>query len=212
MTDKQEERSVLTPEFRLSFPHLITPREKDSGGKSFEATGIFLNPNAMTPQDQAKWVAMLELAKRAKLKKFPKSATTPIPQFHQPFRYGTPEEYDLTKYPEYAGMVIAPMRSNNRPVGVCKLPFVNGKPTPVSDPMELYAGCYCIARVTAYAYDSHGKKGVTFGLQSIMKVREGEPLITLSNPDEDFKDVDPADFGVDNAAMFEQDGGLLAGI
>lgn len=54
------------------------------------------------------------------------------------------------------------------------------------DPSEVYSGCYMRATLTAYAYDKGGGKGVSFGLQNLMKVKDGEPLSSRATAENDF--------------------------
>ena len=51
-----------------------------------------------------------------------------------------------------------------------------------------YPGCIVLASVSAYGTDSGGKKTVAFSLNNVMWVRDGEPLGSVSNPDDDFAD------------------------
>ena len=48
--------------------------------------------------------------------------------------------------------------------------------TPVIDPDDIYSGCICVASVTAFAYDQAGNKGVSFFLNSVLKLRDGDRL------------------------------------
>ena len=92
---------------------------------------------------------------------------------------------DCSQYPNgvldgYAGTVFIAATSKQQP-GVVS---ANLKPIIVRD--DLYAGCYCRASVTAFAYDKAGNKGVSFGLQNIMKTRDGESVSGRSRAEDDF--------------------------
>lgn len=41
---------------------------------------------------------------------------------------------------------------------------------------ELYSGCYGRVGINPFAYNSNGRKGIGFGLNTIQKLRDGEPL------------------------------------
>lgn len=82
----------------------------------------------------------------------------------------------------------------------------NGRP--LTDEKELYAGCWVIATVNAFAYDKKGK-GVAFGLQNIAKIADDEPFGGVAPPAEDeFADI--LDGASDASSMFEQSSGDAA--
>lgn len=64
--------------------------------------------------------------------------------------------------------------------------------TPITEPSEIYSGCYGKAVINLYVYDTAGKIGVTAGLNGVMKLSDGEPLaggvITDKDWDEDEDD------------------------
>ena len=61
---------------------------------------------------------------------------------------------------------------------------------PITDDEEFYAGCYGYASVTFYKYDTGISKGITCGLNSLLKSRDGEKLGTGSGSAEaDFAGV-----------------------
>lgn len=47
--------------------------------------------------------------------------------------------------------------------------------THITDPAQLFSGCWCIFSVNAYAYDNVGQ-GVSVGLQNIQLIRTDKPL------------------------------------
>jgi hypothetical protein len=71
----------------------------------------------------------------------------------------------------------------------------NSKPTVVFsdksdilDSQELYSGCYGRAVINFYVYDTQGNKGLTAGLNGVMKLSDGEPLSGGVVTDEDWDD------------------------
>ena len=61
---------------------------------------------------------------------------------------------------------------------------------PITDEEEFYSGCYGYASVTFYAYDTDRSKGITCGLNSLLKSRDGEKLGSASaNVEEDYAEV-----------------------
>lgn len=61
----------------------------------------------------------------------------------------------------------------------------------ILDPEELYSGVYARVKLNFYAYDVAGNKGIAAGLESIMKLSDGEPLGGGGgDPYKDFADND----------------------
>ena len=105
-----------------------------------------------------------------------------------PFRKG--QERDSDGYPDDCIFIGA--RSKDRP-GVC----VGPNREPCTDPGEVYGGCYVKLSVTAFAYDTAGNRGVSFALNNVWKIRDGEHFGNWKSADEDFasEEVDTEAFG-----------------
>lgn len=54
--------------------------------------------------------------------------------------------------------------------------LVDRKVQPITDPGELYSGCYCNVTVNFYAFNQAGNRGIGASLGNVQKVRDGEPL------------------------------------
>lgn len=57
----------------------------------------------------------------------------------------------------------------------------------ITDPGEVYSGCYGRASINFYGYNRQGKKGISAGLLAIQKLHDGEPFGTVGSAD-DFND------------------------
>lgn len=75
---------------------------------------------------------------------------------------------------------------------------VDASLNPITDRKELYSGCYARASVVAFAYDNRGNKGVSFALNNIQKLRDGEPLGGMRRAEDDFEAVKVAANGDDD--------------
>lgn len=71
----------------------------------------------------------------------------------------------------------------------------------ITDDTEIYSGCYAKVSLNFFPYNSNGNKGVGAGLNSVVKVQDGEPLggarasVESDFADEDFDtEVDTDDF------------------
>ena len=64
----------------------------------------------------------------------------------------------------------------------------------------LYSGCYGRAIINFYVYDTNGNKGISAGLNGVMKLHDGEPLsggiVTESDWDDGWEDT--TDDGMDD--------------
>jgi hypothetical protein len=72
--------------------------------------------------------------------------------------------------PNFVGYYFVNALSNEKP-GV-----VDESLSPIMDKSEFYSGCWGRASVTFYAYDVTGAKGITLGLNNVMKLEDGERL------------------------------------
>lgn len=162
---------IITPEAILSYPHVFTaqkPNEDDEDQKpKFGAALIFTEETDIS--------AMEKLVLRVAKDRWGDKAAEMIrtKKLRMPFR---DDIEDRPGYPE--GSVFLNARSTQRPGVVSTVPDPKngGRPTVITDPDELYAGCIVRASLTAFAYERKGNKGVTFGLNNIQKIREGERI------------------------------------
>lgn len=95
--------------------------------------------------------------------------------------------------PECKGCYVITVSSKQKPV------IVDAFRNEITDPAEVYSGCYGRASINFYGYNANGKKGVSAGLLSIQKLSDGEPFGTVGSAD-DFDD-DYTEAGVDDDFM-----------
>lgn len=60
--------------------------------------------------------------------------------------------------------------------------LVDAKLQDIIDESKVYSGAWFRAEVRPYAYDNKGNKGVSFGLQNVQLLRDGEPLAGSRKP------------------------------
>jgi hypothetical protein len=169
-------KSIVTPEFRVSYPNLVTPRAPLSGGEpKYSLVAWFSKSTDIS--------ALRELAAAAVAEKWPDPAKRPK-NLRSPFRDGD-TELDKDGKPKAPGCTFVALSSKVKPQ------VVDQKVQPIIDvEAELYPGSYARASVVAYAYDSAGNRGVAFGLRNVQKLRDGEPLGGRSKPEDDFGPVE----------------------
>ena len=90
---------------------------------------------------------------------------------------------------ECKGCYVITVSSKQKPV------IVDAFRNEITDPGEVYSGCYGRAAINFYGYNSNGKKGISAGLLSIQKLSDGEPFGTVGSAndfDDGFQDADAA--------------------
>jgi hypothetical protein len=75
---------------------------------------------------------------------------------------------------------------------------VDRRVQPIVDPREIYPGCFVIASVRAFTYDTRGNKGVSFGLNHIQKIADGTPIGGRSRPEDDFQPLSEVEGSTDD--------------
>ena len=154
----------VTGPVRLSYVHLFEPWAlNEDDDKKFSAVLLIPKTDKATIRKiKAAQVEALTLgASKFKGGKPPKN-------WKDTLRDGDAEK-DTEEYPEYEGHYFMNVSSNRRP-GVVD---INRDPV---EPEEIYSGCYVRASINAYAFNTQGNSGVSFGLNNIQKIRDGEPL------------------------------------
>lgn len=104
------------------------------------------------------------------------------------FRDGDEDDsVDLERNPEYAGHYFMTVSSKTRP-GV-----VDRNVQPILDSTEVYSGCYARVSINAFPFNQQGNKGVSFGLNHVQKVADGDYLGGRSRAEDDFEALDDED-------------------
>lgn len=172
---------VLTPEFRVAFPHVFQAHKANANADpKFAVTMVF-------PKD-ADLSALKKLAAEAAREKWGDKIP---PNLRSPFRSGA-EKAHLDGFDENVVFVTATSKY--------KPGLVNRNVEAIIDETEFYGGCYARATVNAFAYDTSGNRGVSFGIQNVQKLRDGQPFGGRTAPEEDFEPVPGEEDIVDGAA------------
>lgn len=170
---------VITPEAILSYPNLFTARADQKGTFKFSCALVFPEGTSLTGLKAAAIGVLVEKFGKAKAADMVKTKAVKLP-----FR----DDAEAKGYP--AGSIFINVRANQQPGIVSRIPDPkSGRPMPITDPDEVYAGCRVRASITAFWYDTEGNKGVSFGLNNIQKIGDGERL-DGRRPAEDEFDAD----------------------
>ena len=173
------ETKVITGIARLSYAHVWTPQAISENQEKKYSCCLLI------PKTDTKTIAAINRAVEAALqagisKKFggarPRKLNTPL-------RCGDTDETHGGKE-DYVGHYFINASSTNRP-GIIDYHTRQE----IIDSEKVYSGCYAIASVNFYAYNTNGNTGIACGLNHLMKVRDGEYLGGRSRPEDDFAGV-----------------------
>lgn len=167
---------VMTPEFRASFADVFVPRAPEEGKEPVYAVTMLFAKDADLS-------ALKAAAKAAAIEKWGADQNKWPKNLKLPFRDQGEKDYDGYE----AGCIFVRASSKQKPG------LVDANVQPIIDPSEFYSGCYARATVNAFAWGGaahqKGQNGVSFGLQNIQKIHDGEAFGGRSKPTDDFAPV-----------------------
>ena len=175
---------ITTGKVRFSYLNVFSPRVIDDGPAKYSVT--LLIPKS----DKATIAKMKAAMEAAKTNYISKNAGKKLPaNLKHTMHDGDGERPNGGEFSEEChGHYVITVSSKNPPV------IVHADKTPITDPQELWSGCYGRAILNFYVYDTNGNKGVSAGLNGLMKLYDGEPLgggvVTDSDWDDDWEDTD----------------------
>lgn len=176
---KIAKKKCWTPEFRVSFPFIfkMRPAFKNATNQEakYELTMLFPKSVDLRPLKVA--------ALNAGIEKWGPKETWPR-GIKMPFKDGDLKQ-DLTGY---AGCIYVKATSK-QPVGIVDQQLLLITP----DDGKFYAGCYARATLIAYTYDVNGNKGISFALNNVQKLKDGEPFSGRKKAEDEFDAVDSVD-------------------
>lgn len=189
---------LKTPEAVLSYPSLFTPRAMNEGDTpKYEATFVF-GPDADLSEIRAAIKAVGEEKWGEKFAGMVKAGKVRLP---------LRTDWEEKGYPE-GSVFFAARRTGEKdgrilpPPGVVSIyPDENDptKPALITDQSKVYAGCIVKGLVSVFAY-TKPSPGITFGLEGLQKIRDGERLDGRVNPQSMFE-VDESAFASLDAAL-----------
>ena len=164
---------------RLSYVHVFEPYANGDNQEPKYSCVV------MVPKSDKRTVKALREAQKAALEA---GATRhfggKIPRtWHDTIKDGDDEEV-VEKNPEYAGYWVFSVSSKAKP-GI-----VDGNVQPILDSTEMYSGVYARVSINAFSYNTKGNTGVSFGLNHIQKVKDGEPFGNITRAEDDFDALD----------------------
>ena len=195
-----EKEKIQTPEFRASFPALFEPRSAKQGDKAYYSITMYfrVTETAKSKELGEKIVTIDALKNAVRMVAEQKFGTdrSKWPKLKLPFRsILTEEDKDKKGRPGLdEGVIWVEAKSdptnNPRPGVVHSHAGQDGRPAPLTVPSDFYGGCYARATINPYHWEYMGKQGISFGLQNVQKLRDGEPLGGRGSAENDFDAVD----------------------
>lgn len=186
---KAESVKILTPEFQASFPNLFTPKAAPGSDKlKYSLVMLFQVKETAKSKAEGRKVVDIKPLKDAVsavlAEKFgpDKSKWPPFGDgpglFKLPFRSGEePGKKDAAGLGEGIMFINATKNGDQIKPGIVHAHAgPDNRPAPLTVPTDFYGGCYARATVNPYFWEYMGRMGVSFGLQNVQKLRDGEPF------------------------------------
>ncbi len=182
--NEKEILQVTTPKFRVSFPNVFIKKAFKGGEAVFSLVMLYDKKNKDELAD------MLNLIKATAIDEWGEVPDEVLDMSLStcPFSDGDKKPYD-----GYAGTFYARAASQYPPVVLDTGNYNKDiKPQAILTEEEFYSGCYARASVTVFTWGKEfGKKGVSFGLQNVQKLADGEPFSGRGDPLADFEPIIP---------------------
>ena len=169
---------VITGKVRASFVHVFEPQSVNGSEPKYSCS--FIIPKSDTETISAIREA-IEQAKQDGVAKF--GGKIP-PNLKLPLRDG---DIDRPDDPNYADCYFVNANSKEKP-GI-----VDRRRIPITDPLELYSGCYVRASINFFAFNTNGNRGIAAGLGNVQKWADGEPLNGRVRAEDEFEALDAED-------------------
>lgn len=166
------ETGIITGAVRIAFSHVLEAAETLNGDMKFSCVLLF------DPADPT-IALMKKAAGAAAKKKWPEKMPANL---RSPFRDGNEKEYQ-----GFGDKVFVSCSAKNKP-GVVD----QGLKAITSDepgPGGIYSGAWVRADINAFAYDTKGNQGVSFGLNNIQKLGDDEAFSGRQAPERVFTAV-----------------------
>lgn len=158
-------KAIITPVAVLSYPAIWEPRASQDDPTPKYSAALVFPPGADLTELRA---AVTEAGREKFGDKY--EALLKGNKLRLPFR-DDGEEKGYEK-----GAIYFNAKNKMAPGVVSRYVGPDGKPAPIVEPAEIYAGVQVKASVKAFGYDTKGNKGIAFSLQNIQKWADGKRL------------------------------------
>ena len=164
-----------TPVFRVSFPALFEPKSFEDGPPVYSVTTLFDADADLSVFEKAVKGVIQDKLNGKRPKKLKVTEIQDGDDIEK--KNGDPRE-------ECQGKRVIQLRSKRKPV------IVDNYREPITDPEEVYGGCYATAIVQAFYWDNKFGSGVSFDLVALQKIKNGEPFVGSQFAKDDFEEYE----------------------
>ena len=184
-TKKTNPLKVVTPKFRLSFPELFEAKVYEDQAAKFSIKMLFDKKTDLAP--------LKAVVKKAIQEKW---GDNNIKGLTLPFVDGNEKDLD-----GYENTIVVGASSKFKPQ------VVNQKLEEILTADDIYAGCFARAAINAYAWEAKNKqgkvikRGVSFNLESVQKLSDGERFVKVPDAKDTFDEVDDGSDDIDNYSL-----------
>ena len=178
---------LITPPFRMSFPHLFKPNAYQGAEPKYSVTALWdrtdISKGGRYADSWAKLIKALDLKSREFFDK-------PLAKLPANIRRGIRNGEEKSHLNGYGADVLfaALKATEDRKPQIVDL---RKQLIPDGDTSKIYPGAWARASINIFAYDNIGK-GLAFGLNNLQWLGQGERLDSITDAREDF-DSDPDD-------------------
>mgnify|MGYP002769815507 CR=1 FL=1 len=156
---------VTTGKVRFSYVNIFEPKAQDNGVEKYSVTLLIPKADTVTMK---KIKSAIDAAKKVYSEKHNGKSAPGKTTIHDGdgVRPSDGEEFGA----ECKGHYVMTVSSKNKPL------IVYPDKSLITEPTEVYSGCYGKAIINFFAYETAGNRGISAGLNGIMKLEDGEPL------------------------------------
>jgi len=164
---------ITTGKVRLSFVHVWEPKANKSGKLKYSLMMLIPKSDKATLKRIKEAIEAVKADPKS-LKKWGGKVPAGLKlTLHD----GDDEDTEnFEKYPEVHGHYYINCSTDRKPKLLSSRRGPDGKFEEITDPFEIYSGCYARVHVNFFAYEADGSKGITCGLNNVLKVADGESL------------------------------------
>ena len=165
---------VITGKCLLSYVFVNKPKAAVAGGEEKYSLSAIIPKNDKATLGKIE--AAIEKATKEGVSRFG-SKFGKAPSFRIPLRGGDVDKPDDEAYKDSYFLNV---NSKTKPG------LVDKDVNPILDPTEVYSGCYGRVSITGFPYSVNGSTGISFSLNNVQKLEDGESLGGKPRAEDDF--------------------------
>lgn len=162
----KEKQKIVTPEFRVSYPHVFKTNSIKGSKPKYSVTMLFKKSSDLS--------TIKEAIKNAKIAKYGPNKSDWPEDLETPVLDGDSKKYADKEGYKGHWAIKASTGEDQKPGVYGPDAGPDGKVQPITDPSEFYPGCYAKAYVYAYVWDNEFGQGVGFILDHVQKIKDGK--------------------------------------